>query len=145
MTRRILARHNAHRAAWLTLSDREDGLDGLFDLLAVEPASGQLPDCSDLIGSYTSVAAARRAVLARLRSPRRDTLDRVLLSVEVVRAWEAHAASIAAQLTAAGISPADIPDEQAEQQADGSLLIYVEVPGQPRIGMRVPAGAWRWR
>lgn len=135
----ILARHNKSRAAWLRLRRSGDQVR----LLEVLPGDGPLPDCADLLGQYLDTDGARRAVLARLRSPRRDTLDRVLLTAEAVRAWEALAPSIAEHLAHAGVSPDQIPDEQAEQQPDGSLMIYVEAGGR-RLGMRVPAGHWRW-
>lgn len=50
---------------------------------------------------------------------------------------------VAPALLAAGIGPDQIPDEQAEQQPDGSLMIYVEAGGR-RLGMGVPRGHWRW-
>ena len=136
----ILARHNKSRAAWLRLRRSGDQVR----LLEVLPGDGPLPDCADLLGPHLNQASARRAVLSRLRSPRRDLLSRVLLSREAQRMWDAYAANVAAPaLLAAGISPDQIPDELAEQQPDGSLMIYVEAAGR-RLGMGVPRGHWRW-
>ena len=136
----ILARHTPSSSAWLRLRRSGDQVR----LLEVLPGDGPLPDCADLLGPHLNQASARRAVLSRLRSPRRDLLSRVLLSREAQRMWDAYAANVAAPaLLAAGISPDQIPDELAEQQRDGSLMIYVEAGGR-RLGMRVPAGHWRW-
>lgn len=136
----LLARHTPSASAWLRLRSLGDQVL----LLEVLPGDGPLPDCSDLLGPHLSQAAARRAVLSRLRSPRRDLLSRVLLSQEAQQMWEVYAASVAAPaLLAAGISPDQIPDKLAEQQTDGSLMIYVEAAGR-RLGMGVPAGHWRW-
>lgn len=135
-----IARHNKSRAAWLRLRRAGE----LVELTAVLPEAGPLPDCSDLLGPHMNQASARRAVLSRLRSPRRDLLSRVLLSREAQQMWEAYAAGVAAPaLLKAGVSPDQIPDELAEQQPDGSLMIYVEAAGR-RLGMGVPRGHWRW-
>lgn len=136
----ILARHNPSSSAWLRLRRLGDQVS----LLEVLPGDGPPPDCSDLLGPHLNQASARRAVLSRLRSPRRDLLSRVLLSREAQWMWESYSAHVAAPaLLAAGIGPDHIPDELAEQQPDGSLMIYVEVAGR-RLGMGVPRGHWRW-
>lgn len=136
----ILARHTPSSSAWLRLRRLGDQVQ----LLEVLPGDGPLPDCSDLLGPHLNQASARRAVLSRLRNPRRDLLSRVLLSQEAQRMWAAFAANVAAPaLLAAGVSPDQMPDELAEQQPDGSLLIYVEAAGR-RLGMGVPRGHWRW-
>lgn len=122
---------------------RSDTGDVILD--RVEAHEGPVPDCADLIGvPVPRVEQIRRAVLSRMRSPVRDTLDRVLLSVEAVHAWERVAADAGLAMSDAGIDASTIPDERAEQQPDGSLLIYVEAGGK-RVEMSVPPGHWRWR
>lgn len=120
-------------------------VDGLVRLHAVLPHEGELPDCSDLAGSlHLDAAGVRRAVLARLRSPRRDTLDRVLLTPAAVRAWERHAKAAAALLPP--LTPeqvAALPDEQAQAQEDGRLLVWVDTPHGP-VSMLVEPGDWAW-
>ena len=110
----------------------------------VEAREGPCPDCSDLVGApFPSPKYARRAILSRMRSEARDTLDNVLLSVEAVRAWDHAAVDAGTAMAADGIDPRKIPDERAEQQPDGSLMIYVEVGGH-RAELVVPPGHWRW-
>lgn len=93
---------------------------------------------------WQAFAALPARMQPRLRNPRRDLLSRVLLSQEAQQMWEAYAANVAAPaLLAAGVSPDQIPGELAEQQPDGSLMIYVEAAGR-RLGMGVPRGHWRW-
>lgn len=120
-------------------------VEGGVRLHAVLPHEGQLPDCSDLAGTlHLDAAGVRRSVLARLRSPRRDTLDRVLLTPAAVRAWERHAKAAVAVLPP--LTPeqvAALPDEQAQEQADGCLLIWVDTPYAP-VSMLVKPGDWAW-
>lgn len=75
-----------------------------------------------------------------------DTLDAVELEPAAVAAWLKLARALAKQGTAAVIRPEEITDERAEPQADGSLLIFVDL-AEPlgRVALTVPAGAWRWR
>lgn len=110
----------------------------------VEAREGPCPDCSDLIGApFPSHEYAIRAIRDRMRSDARDTLDSVLLSAEAMRAWECVAVDAGAAMAADGIDPRKIPDEIAEQQPDGSLLIYVEVGGH-RAELLVPPHHWQW-
>jgi len=75
-----------------------------------------------------------------------DTLDAVELTPAAVAAWLDLSRLIAKHGAALGLRPEDIPDEQAEPQADGSLVIRVDLtPTLGRVAMTVPPGAWRWR
>ena len=101
-------------------------------------------DAADLLAAAKAIVEhVRRAILSRMQSVARGTLDSVLLSVEAVRAWECVAVDAGAAMAADGIDPRKIPDEIAEQQPDGSLLIYVEVGGH-RAELLVPPHHWQW-
>ncbi len=74
-----------------------------------------------------------------------DDLDLVLLTPAVVRAWVLEVVPRAMSLlAAAGVSPDSIPDERGRVEADGSLTIYVALPGGTEVSMSVPAGQWAW-
>lgn len=142
MSRQIITvRLRRGRAARADIERTADGVR----LHAVLPHEGPLPECSDLAGSlHLDAAGVRRAILARLRTPRRDTLDRVLLTPDVVRAWEQHARAAMAMMPP--LTPeqvAALPDEQAQAQPDGSLLICVDTP-HGAVSMRVEPGQWAW-
>ena len=121
---------------------RSDSGDVILD--RVEAHEGPVPDCYDLLGApFPSVEHVRRAILSRMQSVARGTLDSVLLSAEAMRAWECVAVDAGTAMAADGIDPRKIPDEIAEQQPDGSLLIYVEVGGH-RAELLVPPHHWLW-
>lgn len=73
-----------------------------------------------------------------------DVLDNVMLSARAVRQWHALAHQAANNLPS-DVSSKDIPDEQAEAQADGTLLIFVTLAGKRIAEMRVPRGEWTWQ
>ena len=140
-TRRLIVRLERGHSVLASLR-RTDTRVVILD--AVEAHEGPVPDCADLIGvPFPSHKYARRAIQSRMRSGARDTLDSVLLSVEAVRAWDHAAVDAGAAMAADGIDPRKIPDEIAEQQPDGSLLIYVEVGGH-RAELLVPPHHWQW-
>lgn len=70
-------------------------------------------------------------------------LDEVLLSPAAVASWQEISARAAAGLQ--GIKPSEIPDEQAKINDDGTLTIFVKVPGKIDISMDVPADQWAYR
>ena len=75
-----------------------------------------------------------------------DDLDLVLLTPEVVRVWKFEVAPRAAAMcAAAGIKPTQIPDERGRVEEDGSLTIYVALPGGGEVGMSVPPDHWAWK
>ena len=70
-------------------------------------------------------------------------LDDVLLSPAAVVAWQEMAARIASALQ--GVRPSDIPDEQARINDNGTLTIYVKIPGKADISLDVPADQWAYQ
>ncbi len=70
-----------------------------------------------------------------------DILHRVLLSQRTVERWQTLSGETVRQMPA---DPGDIPDEQAELQEDGTLLLFVDVPKYGRIALTVPVGEWDW-
>lgn len=74
-----------------------------------------------------------------------DDLDLVLLTPAVWRAWAFEVAPRAAALLAAAGYTGPIPDERGRVEADGSLTIYVALPGGGEVGMSVPSGQWAWK
>lgn len=71
-------------------------------------------------------------------------LDEIVLSEEAAHAWLGIAERVVRALQIAGftLDPASIADERARVNADGTLAIYVSVPGIIDVSMVVPAGQW---
>jgi len=69
-----------------------------------------------------------------------DVLDKTLLTPGAVKSWQELALREAQD---SGYGPEQIPDEQAEVQNDGSLLIFCDLPDR-RVSMQVPPGEWAW-
>ena len=72
-------------------------------------------------------------------------LDLIGLSVPAVEAWHAMAERVAvalAQMRRVGDS--SIPDERARVNDDGTLTIFVSIPGVMDISMDVPADQWQY-
>jgi len=74
-----------------------------------------------------------------------DDLDLVLLTPAVVREWTDEIAPRAAALLAASGYQGPIPDERGRVEEDGSLTIYVALPGGAEIGMSVLSLEWAWK
>ncbi len=72
-------------------------------------------------------------------------LDSVMISAEALKKWHELCKSKAPELQDAGVSPADIPDEQCSRQDDGNLLISVDIPEYGRIQMSIPPEQWQWK
>lgn len=75
-------------------------------------------------------------------------IDEVLLTPRAYETWMAWAATIPERLYAAtGRLPdsATIPDEAGMVHEDGSLEVFVDIPGYSRIGMVIPPEEWSWR
>ena len=70
-------------------------------------------------------------------------LDDVLLSPAAVAAWQEMAVRIASALQ--GVQPSDIPDEKACINDNGTLTIYVKIPGNADISLDVPTDQWAYR
>lgn len=70
-------------------------------------------------------------------------LDKVLFSEEAVAAWMSIVPRVALAFQAVGICPEEIPDEQARIESDGSLTIFMEIPGgRGEVSLTIPPGAW---
>ncbi|MBI2356068.1 MAG: hypothetical protein HYV13_02595 [Candidatus Doudnabacteria bacterium] len=70
-------------------------------------------------------------------------LDELLLSPRAVFGWLAKVRESAVALE--GVNPQLIPDERARINDDGTLTIFVEIPGIITISMEVPRGDWAYR
>lgn len=75
-----------------------------------------------------------------------DVLDKVSITPGVWQRWNnfCHDLTKAAALKTGWRPTSPIPDEQAEVQEDGSLLLWVQPPGLARIEMRIAPGEWTW-
>jgi hypothetical protein len=67
-------------------------------------------------------------------------LDTVLISAATWCAWDAVVRRSLPQFR--GLDPRDIPDEQGRIASDGSLTIFVALPGGREIALNVPPGEW---
>jgi len=74
-------------------------------------------------------------------------LDRVNITPEVYRAWHEKARRAVDKIAAKGtvFRPEEIPDEQAREESDGSLTIFVVLPNGEEVNTRVAPGQWAWR
>jgi hypothetical protein len=71
-------------------------------------------------------------------------LHKIVLTKEMLSAWSVLANIVGSAIAEAGISPDEIPDEQAKIESDGSLLIYVDLPQNiGKVSLRVPPEHWR--
>ncbi|MFH2072121.1 MAG: hypothetical protein ABIJ75_04630, partial [Actinomycetota bacterium] len=76
--------------------------------------------------------------------PDMDILDKVLLSQNAVNAWLAACDQAATACHVAGLLGGEPPpDEVAEVQDDGSLLILGRIAGM-ELRLTIPAGEWAW-
>ena len=78
--------------------------------------------------------------------PQEIDLDDVGLSPAAVAAWQEMAGRVGdvlRQISAMrGGERFAIPDERARVENDGTLTIYVSIPGIAEIAMTVPVGQW---
>ena len=73
-----------------------------------------------------------------------DILGRVLLSQRAVDAWLAACDQAASACHVAGLLGGEPPpDEAAEVQDDGSLLILGRIAGM-ELMLTIPVGEWAW-
>jgi len=75
-------------------------------------------------------------------------LDAIMLSPAAVAAWQKVAQRLAPALREISEKRGDaldIPDEQGRVNDDGSLTIFVEIPGvDMNISLEVPASQWAY-
>lgn len=79
--------------------------------------------------------------------PREIDLDEFMLSPSAVLAWGEMARRVAQELSAIAQTRGqmlEIPDERARVNDNGSLTIYVKIPGVLDISMDVPADQWAY-
>jgi hypothetical protein len=138
----LLVRHE-RRAVRAFLAPDE----GCLRLMKLEPVEGPLPEWDHLAGElFLDEDGVRRAVEAALRGAVGDTLDLVRLDEQAYRDWLARAGEAANRWARSGrlATLSAIPDERARPLPDGSLEIYLDLPGE-RVSLIVPPGRWAWR
>lgn len=72
-------------------------------------------------------------------------LDQINIAPAVYEAWQELARKVGDLAVHLGISPAEIPDEQARVEDDGSLTIFVELPRFGEVSLSVPPAHWARR
>ncbi len=76
--------------------------------------------------------------------PQPDLLDRIRLTPEAYQAWVARSRQAAWQMQDLGIDPRSIPEEQGEVLDDGSLRVFVDVPGLGRVDLVISPDEWTY-
>lgn len=113
-------------------------------LVGVEPQDGPLPDVQALIGQvFANRGDLRKAIEARMVSLVGETLEKVVLTESVMRAWMSLATRVAHAAVARGVRPDEIPNERAKPVEGGRLLIWCDIPGQ-RVELIVGPSDWAW-
>lgn len=76
-----------------------------------------------------------------------DILDRVDLTPAAVDAYRAFTQQLGAVLTEMEFPPGStIPEEQAYEDKDGNLVIYVDLPAKKgRVEFFIPPSQWAWQ
>lgn len=75
-----------------------------------------------------------------------DTLSRVALTPDAFERWHKLASDPRTLAKLDGVNPSRVPDELARVEADGSLTIYLAIPGnRGEISMRVEPNEWAWQ
>lgn len=118
---------------------------GGFHLLRLSPDKGAVPDVAHLLSSagiFPDMQALRRAVIAAMKGPTGDTLDRILLSREACKKWGEVVESSAQRL--AGIDQSQIPCEMARPISGGRLKIWVPLPDGNEISLVIEKNEWAW-
>ena len=73
-----------------------------------------------------------------------DTLSRVSITESVIARWNEVDKKAADALAFDGLDPRSSPDELVAVQADGSLLIFVDLPTGARISIVAAPHEWAW-
>ena len=79
--------------------------------------------------------------------PKEIDLDEVALSSATVEAWKEIAERVArglAEIARMRGTTFAIPAERGRVEDDGTLTIYISIPGVTEASMTVPAGHWSW-
>ncbi len=79
--------------------------------------------------------------------PKEVDLDQVSISPEIFTAWHELAGRVAvvlAQMVEMGREIPPIPDKRTRVNDDGTLTVYVEIPGVLMVSMDVPAEQWAY-
>lgn len=72
-----------------------------------------------------------------------DILDQISLSEVAVVLFKDFAQRLGAACAAAGVWPDEISEEQAREDSDGSLVIWVDIPGA-HLEFTIPKGHWAY-
>lgn len=119
--------------------------EGDIRLVRVSPNDGPLPDVGHLVGAqFRDLAGLRLALIAAMKGPVGDTLDRVLITRAAYDRVAGLLREIAARLPA-GTDPDTIPDERARPISGGRLLVWVDLPTGERASVILEKGEWGWR
>lgn len=74
-----------------------------------------------------------------------DTLSRVVLAPNIAVRWQRKAVEFLNDAVAHGVyNPADVGDEMARVEPDGSLSIYLPLPDGSELSTRVEPREWAW-
>ena len=74
-----------------------------------------------------------------------DILDRVLLTEFAVVAYKEFAQRLVCAIKNSGLDPGEILNEQARENGEGGLVIYVDLLNVGRVEFTIPKGEWTWR
>jgi hypothetical protein len=100
-----------------------------------------------LLKVAVSVSVKTREKRGGIVMAREIDLTLVSLSPQVFTAWQEMASRVAvvlAQMEEAGTEIPPIPDERARLNDDGTLTIFVGVPGILKVEMEVLADQWAY-
>jgi len=74
-----------------------------------------------------------------------DILELIDITPRAFAAYQAFVRRLVRALaTIDKITPEEIPDEQAKEQEDGSLLVWIDLPQGKRVEFVIPKGDWAW-
>lgn len=73
-----------------------------------------------------------------------DILDKVLLSESAVLRWQAKVVPVIKHLIEANVNTNLIPDECAEENDKGELILYIDLPDGGRLKEVIAPSEWAW-
>ncbi len=71
-------------------------------------------------------------------------LNFVTVTPTAAIAYASFCVTIALALEELGLGKTKIPDERGETMPDGSLKIFVDIPGKARVEFTIPEGEWEY-